>query len=63
MRVSTGEQTVTNQERELVEAASRQGWEIEATYRDEEISGSNGRSTARNMSLTAERKPFTRNQM
>jgi hypothetical protein len=32
LRVSTGEQTVANQERELVEATSRHGWEIVATY-------------------------------
>jgi DNA invertase Pin-like site-specific DNA recombinase len=43
LRVSTGEQTVANQERELIEAASRHGWEIVATYRDEGISGSKGR--------------------
>jgi DNA invertase Pin-like site-specific DNA recombinase len=43
LRVSTGEQTVANQERELAEAAKRHGWEIVATYRDEGISGSKGR--------------------
>jgi DNA invertase Pin-like site-specific DNA recombinase len=43
LRVSTGEQTVTYQERELIEAVSRHGWEITATYRDEGISGAKGR--------------------
>ena len=37
LRVSTGEQTVANQERELVEAAQRHGWQVVATYRDEGI--------------------------
>jgi DNA invertase Pin-like site-specific DNA recombinase len=45
LRVSTGEQTVANQERELVEAANRHGWEVAATYRDEGISGAKGRQT------------------
>ena len=43
LRVSTGEQTVANQERELVEAIERHGWTIVATFRDEGISGSKGR--------------------
>jgi DNA invertase Pin-like site-specific DNA recombinase len=43
LRVSTGEQTVANQERELAASARRHGWEIVATYRDEGISGSKGR--------------------
>jgi DNA invertase Pin-like site-specific DNA recombinase len=43
LRVSTGEQTVANQERELIDAARRHGWEIAATYRDEGISGAKGR--------------------
>ena len=43
LRVSTDEQTTENQARELTEAASRAGWEIVATYRDEGISGAKGR--------------------
>lgn len=43
LRVSTDEQTTTNQQRELEAVASRAGWEIVATYRDEGISGSKGR--------------------
>lgn len=43
LRVSTDEQTTENQRRELTEAASRAGWEIVATYRDEGISGAKGR--------------------
>jgi DNA invertase Pin-like site-specific DNA recombinase len=43
LRVSTGEQSVLNQERELIEAIRRHGWEIVATYRDEGISGAKGR--------------------
>src|SRR5262249_13747682 len=43
LRVSTGEQTVANQERELAETARRHGWQIVATYRDEGISGAKGR--------------------
>ena len=43
LRVGTREQTVANQERELVEAARRHGWDITATYRDEGISGAKGR--------------------
>jgi len=43
LRVSTGEQTVANQERELLEAAQRHGWNVVATYRDEGISGAKGR--------------------
>jgi hypothetical protein len=43
LRVSTGEQTVANQERELGEAAARHGWGVAATYRDEGVSGAKGR--------------------
>jgi DNA invertase Pin-like site-specific DNA recombinase len=43
LRVSTGEQTTDNQERELRAAADRVGHEIAAVYRDEGISGSKGR--------------------
>lgn len=43
LRVSTDEQTTANQQRELEAVASRAGWEIVATYRDEGISGSKGR--------------------
>jgi DNA invertase Pin-like site-specific DNA recombinase len=43
LRVSTDEQTVENQERELTEAAQRAGWQIVAVFKDEGISGSKGR--------------------
>jgi DNA invertase Pin-like site-specific DNA recombinase len=43
LRVSTGEQTVVNQERELALAAERHGWNVVATFRDEGVSGSKGR--------------------
>jgi DNA invertase Pin-like site-specific DNA recombinase len=44
VRVSTGSQTVENQERELREVAARSGWQIVEVYRDEGISGSKGRN-------------------
>ena len=43
LRVSTGSQTVENQERELTAVAAARGWTIVATYRDEAISGAKGR--------------------
>jgi DNA invertase Pin-like site-specific DNA recombinase len=43
LRVSTGDQNVLNQERELRQAAERHGWDITATFKDEGISGSKGR--------------------
>ena len=43
LRVSTGSQTVENQERELTEAASRHGWSIVSVFKDEGISGAKGR--------------------
>jgi DNA invertase Pin-like site-specific DNA recombinase len=43
LRVSTQEQTVANQERELREIASRTGCEIVKVYRDHGISGAKGR--------------------
>lgn len=43
LRVSTGEQTVENQRRELEAAASARGWAVGAVYADEGISGSKGR--------------------
>jgi len=43
LRVSTGEQTIENQQRELELAAERHGWQIITTYKDEGISGSKGR--------------------
>lgn len=43
LRVSTDEQTIANQERELRDIAARAGWEIAAVYRDEGISGAKGR--------------------
>ena len=43
MRVSTGEQTVENQHRDLMEAAQRHEWQIVAIHKDEGISGAKGR--------------------
>ena len=43
LRVSTSEQTVENQRRDLEAAAAQRGWEIVATFADEGISGSKGR--------------------
>jgi hypothetical protein len=43
VRVSTDSQTTENQERELRDLASRMGWQIVQTYRDEGISGAKGR--------------------
>jgi DNA invertase Pin-like site-specific DNA recombinase len=43
LRVSTGEQTIANQERELMAAAERHGWTIAAVFKDEGISGAKGR--------------------
>ena len=43
LRVSTGEQTVENQRRELLAAAAQRGWSVVAEYADQGISGANGR--------------------
>jgi DNA invertase Pin-like site-specific DNA recombinase len=43
LRVSTGDQTVENQRRELTAAAGRRGWRVVAEFCDEGISGANGR--------------------
>jgi len=43
LRVSTSEQTVENQRRELEAVAERHGWNVVATFADEGISGSKGR--------------------
>ncbi len=43
LRVSTGEQTVANQKRELEDAAEVRGWSVVATYADEGVSGAKGR--------------------
>src|SRR6476619_7323484 len=43
LRVSTSEQTVENQRRDLDEAARRSGWTIVAEYEDAGISGNKGR--------------------
>jgi DNA invertase Pin-like site-specific DNA recombinase len=42
-RVSTDEQTVANQQRELQAVADRHSWQIVATFIDEGISGAKGR--------------------
>src|SRR5882724_11785430 len=43
LRVSTGEQTVDNQRRDLEAAVERRGWRVVAEFCDEGISGANGR--------------------
>jgi DNA invertase Pin-like site-specific DNA recombinase len=43
VRVSTGEQTIGNQRRELEAAAAQRGWTVVQTFADEGISGSKGR--------------------
>jgi DNA invertase Pin-like site-specific DNA recombinase len=43
LRVSTLDQTVANQERELREVAERAGWAVLKVYRDHGISGAKGR--------------------
>jgi DNA invertase Pin-like site-specific DNA recombinase len=43
LRVSTTEQTVENQQRELEMAAERHGWPVVVTFADAGISGSKGR--------------------
>jgi DNA invertase Pin-like site-specific DNA recombinase len=43
LRVSTSEQTVENQRRELHAIADRHGWEVVAEFADEGISGTKGR--------------------
>lgn len=43
LRVSTGEQTIENQERELRAVAERAGWQITAVFADAGISGAKGR--------------------
>jgi len=43
LRVSTSEQTVENQQRELEAAAAARGWSVVAVYADEGISGAKGR--------------------
>jgi DNA invertase Pin-like site-specific DNA recombinase len=43
LRVSTGEQDVDNQRRELTAAMERRGWRIVAEFVDNGISGANGR--------------------
>jgi DNA invertase Pin-like site-specific DNA recombinase len=44
LRVSTGEQTVANQRRDLEAAAAQRGWDIVAVFTDEGFSGSKGRN-------------------
>jgi Resolvase, N terminal domain len=43
LRVSTDDQTVENQRRELTAAATARGWTVLAEYADEGISGAKGR--------------------
>jgi DNA invertase Pin-like site-specific DNA recombinase len=43
LRVSTDEQTIENQRRDLTAAAEQHGWTVVATYEDAGISGAKGR--------------------
>src|SRR6478735_12754585 len=43
VRVSTDQQTIENQERELQAVAERHGWQVVAVFKDQGISGSKGR--------------------
>lgn len=43
LRVSTDDQTIENQRRELEAVAARHGWTVVATFTDEGISGAKGR--------------------
>jgi DNA invertase Pin-like site-specific DNA recombinase len=43
LRVSTDDQTIENQRRELTKVAERHGWEVVAEFKDEGISGAKGR--------------------
>lgn len=43
LRVSTNEQTIDNQRRDLDAAAARHGWGVVEVYTDEGISGAKGR--------------------
>ena len=44
LRVSTQDQTTSNQEHELREAAERAGWQVAKVYKDHGISGAKGRN-------------------
>src|ERR1700686_4592865 len=43
LRVSTSEQTIENQRRELEAVATRHGWQVVALFKDEGISGTKAR--------------------
>lgn len=60
LRVSTDEQTIANQQRELEAVAARAGWQIVAVYKDEGVSGAKGRD--RRPGLDAMLKDATRRQ-
>ena len=47
LRVSTAEQTVENQRRELEAVAARHGWKVVAAIEDAGISGAKGRTSGR----------------
>ena len=44
LRVSTQDQTTSNQEHELRQAAERAGWQVVRVYKDHGISGAKGRN-------------------
>src|SRR6516225_9762844 len=44
LRVSTQDQTTSNQEHEIRQAAERAGWQVAKVYRDHGISGAKGRN-------------------
>jgi DNA invertase Pin-like site-specific DNA recombinase len=60
LRVSTNEQTLENQERDLREVADRAGWQIVRIYKDDGISGAKGRD--KRPALDAMLKAVTRRE-
>jgi DNA invertase Pin-like site-specific DNA recombinase len=60
LRVSTNEQTIENQERDLREVADRAGWQIVRIYKDNGISGAKGRD--RRPALDAMLRAVTRRE-
>lgn len=61
LRVSTSEQTVENQRRELMGSAKRHGWKVVAVFEDTGLSGSKGRD--QRPGLDAMLKAVTRREL
>ena len=56
-RVSTTGQTVENQLRELRAVATRHGWEVASTFKDQAISGAQGREKRPGLDSSCTRSP------